>query len=127
MAEIELKGMDEIFAKLEKMGKEANKITNTALAKAGEYEAAEMEKEAPVSKKARSRGMAKSIQVSNVKTKKGIKFVQVSPDKEHFYYKFVELGTQNMPANPFMARTFAKTKEHLKEIIKNELKKGLNL
>lgn len=126
MANIELEGMDEIFARLEKMGKEANTITKTALEKAGKYEAEEMEKEAPVSE-GKSKGMSKSINVSNVKTKKGIKFVQVSPDKQHFYYNFVELGTQRMPANPFMARTFEKTKGNLKEIIKNELKKGLNL
>lgn len=124
MAEIELEGMEELLSKLEQIGtKTANSITKEALQKAGEFEASEMEKEAPK----RTGDMAESIKVSNIKSKNGGKYVEISPDKEHFYYFFVEKGTKNMSANPFMARTFAKTKKEIQEIIKQALKRGLGL
>lgn len=127
MTGFELSGMDELLSKLSDMcDKVANNITKDALTKAGEFEVEEMKKEAPRSS-ASDTHMADSIKVSNVKTKKGQKYIEVAPDKDHFYYTFVELGTSKMPANPFMARSFAKNKEKVKEIIEEELRKGLGL
>lgn len=127
MAGMEMSGMDAILSKLEGMAtKTANAITKDALTKAGQLEADEMEKEAP--KEANSKGMSKSITISGVKTKNGIKYVEIKPDKKHFYYNFVELGTKKgIVANPFMARSFAKNKNKIKEIVTDELKKGLGL
>lgn len=124
MAKIELTGMDEIFKRLDQMNtKMANKIVKEALLKAGEFEAEEMKSEAPK----RTGNMAKSIKVSKIKSKNGVKYIEISPDKDHYYYTFIELGTKNIPANPFMARSFAKNKDSIREIIKEELKKGLGL
>ena len=123
-AEIKMEGMSELLSKLEEVGtKTANVVVKNALLKAGEYEADEMNANAPK----RTGEMASSIKCSNVKSKNGIKYVEVSPDKEHFYYRFVNNGTSKMSANPFMFRTFAKTKKEIKAIIKNEIKKGLGL
>jgi HK97 gp10 family phage protein len=127
MASIDLSGMDAIFSKLESMStKVANEVTKNALTKAAEFEAVEMEKEAPRSNE-NDEHMADSIEVSNIKTKKGIKYIEVAPNKKYFYYTFVNLGTSKMPANPFMARSFAKNKAKIREIIEEELKKGLGL
>lgn len=127
MAGFDLSGMDELLSKLEGMAtKTSNQITKDALTKAGETLASEMEKEAP--EEAHSKGMSKSIKVSNVKTKKGTRYIEVAPDKEHFYYNFIELGTKKgIVANPFMARAFAKNKSKIKDIIAEELRKGLDL
>ncbi|HEY8804313.1 MAG TPA: HK97-gp10 family putative phage morphogenesis protein [Clostridium sp.] len=122
MAEIQLTGMDALLNKLTEMStKVANQITKTALKAGGDIIAAEMEAEAPKL----TGEMAKSIEVSGVKTKAGVKYVEVRPDKKHFYYTFAELGRSGQASNPFMSRAFAKTKkdagDKIKEILKLEL------
>lgn len=126
MAEIELTGMDILLSKLEDMSvKVANQITKVALKAGGDVIAKAMEEESPVEE--HTKGMSKSIEVSNIKTKAGVKYVEVAPDKDHFYYTWIELGKSNTASNPFMSRGFAKSKKEAMDKIKEELKLGLGL
>ena len=128
MDEFKLEGMDELFKKLESMGKKASRIENKALRKAGEILKEEVKKEAP-----RDSGeMAESIEVSKIKRRKGDKYVEIGADKEYFYSKFIEFGYitrngTNVPANPFMSRSYENKKDEINNTIKNEIKKGLGL
>jgi HK97 gp10 family phage protein len=125
--EIELEGMGALLAKLEDMStKVAKDITKNALTKAGEYLEEEIKKEAPNL----TGNLIKSIKVSPIKTrtKGGIKFVWVGDvDRKAEYSWCVEYGTSKTPADPFMARAFNKNKSKVKEIIAEELKRGLGI
>lgn len=122
--EMELVGVDELLKQLEQLGRKGSSIENKALKQAGEMMANEMEKEAPVDTGA----LRDSIEVSNIKTKKGRKRVEVGPSEETAWRaKFVELGTSKMAADPFMARTYEANKSRAQKIIIDELRKGLGL
>lgn len=123
-AEVKLEGMDELVKAVEGLGQKGSRIENEALRKAGEYLAEEMKKEAPV----RTGELKVSIEVSNVKTKQGQKYVEVGPNKEtNWRAKFIEFGTVKMRANPFMSRAYERSKDEIQEIIKRKLKEGLGL
>ena len=119
--EMELVGVDELLKQLEQLGRKGSSIENKALKQAGELMASEMRKEAPVDTGA----LRDSIEVSNIKTKKGRKRVEVGPTE--YYSTFIEKGTSKMPANPFMARSYEAEKKNLQNIIISEIKKGLGL
>lgn len=123
VAKLEVDGLENLIAEVEKLGTTGNRIENKALREAGEVVRAAIEKEAP-----KSTGVLKeSIKASGVRTKEGLKHVAVGPDAKGWYGKFVEFGTVKMKANPFMARGYETSKEEAVEKIAEELRKGLRL
>ena len=120
---VEIEGINNLLNELEKLGARKRKIENIALKNAGEKVKEAIKSEAPV----RTGTLKRSIESSNVKTKQGVKRVEVGPTKEGWYSKFVNFGTVKMKANPFMDRGYEKSKGEAMEIIKNEIKKGLGL
>ncbi|WP_330391310.1 HK97-gp10 family putative phage morphogenesis protein [Peptoclostridium litorale] len=123
MAEIKLEGMDELLNRLEQLGKKGAQIENNALKKAGEIVKESIESRAPK----RTGKLKESIKVSKIKTKEGQKIVEVGPDGDGFYGKFLEFGTTKMAAQPFMGPGFEAVKDEAAEAIKEEIKKGLGL
>ena len=123
MADMKLEGMENLLAEIEKLGKAGSKIENRALREAGDVVKESIEKEVPV----RTGKLKQSITVSNVKTKDGVKRVEVGPDKDGYYGKFVEFGTVKMKANPFMSRGYETSKEEAMSTIEKNLKEGLGL
>lgn len=123
LADMKLEGMNELLAEIERLGKEGSKIENNALREAGEAVKHSIQNETPT----RTGKLKASISVSRVKTKDGIKQVEVGPDKDGYYGKFVEFGTVKMKANPFMARGYELSKDSVLTTIEEELKKGLGL
>lgn len=123
MANLELEGMEDLLAEVERLGQAGSRIENRALKEAGEVVRETIKQEAPV----RTGTLKKSIEVSGVKTKDGSKHVEVGPDKDGWYGRFVEFGTVKMKANPFMSRGYETSKEKAMAVIKQELKKGLGL
>ena len=123
MAELEIEGIDNLIAEVEKLGVKGNRIENKALREVGEVVKEAIKQEAPQ----RTGTLKKSIETSGVKTKDGVKHVEVGPDKEGWYGKFVEFGTVKMKANPFMARGYENSKDRAVDKIAEELRKGLGL
>lgn len=122
--EVKFEGMDELIKAVEALGQKGSRIENEALREAGTYLAEEMKKEAPV----RTGELRDSIEVSNVKTKQGQKYVEIGPNKDtNWRAKFIEFGTVKMRANSFMSRTYGKNKDKVQEIIRQKLKEGLGL
>lgn len=119
--EMELVGVDELLKQLEQLGRKGSSIENKALKQAGELMANEMRKEAPVDTGA----LRDSIEVSNIKTKKGRKRVEVGPTV--YYSRWVEMGSSKMTGTAFMARTYEANKSQAQKIIIDELRKGLGL
>lgn len=127
MADIELEGMDELLSKLEAMGNKAGRIEGDALRAAAEPVAAEMQSLVRVSAK-NDYHIQEDIEISKVKTKDGIKYIEVGPGKKtNWRAKFLEFGTKNMTAQPFMAPAFEHKKRDIQEIIKKKLREALGL
>lgn len=123
MADMKVDGMEQLLAELETLGKAGSKIENNALKEAGDIVKNSITNEAPI----RSGKLKMSISVSRVKTKGGFKQVEVGPDKEGWYGKFVEFGTVKMKANPFMARGYENSKGEAMSTIEKSIKDGLGL
>ncbi len=123
MAELELEGLSDLVAAVEKLGLQGGRIENKALRAAGELVRAAIAGEAPQ----RSGTLKGSIKASGVRIRGGMKQVAVGPDEKGWYGKFVEFGTVKRKANPFMARGYESSKEKAVEQIKEELRKGLGL
>ena len=123
MADMKLEGMENLLSEIEKLGKIGSRIENKALREAGDVVKEAIQKETPI----RSGKLKESINVSRVKNKDGAKRVEVGPNKDVFYSRFVEFGTVKMKANPFMARGYETSKENAMETIEKKLKEGLGL
>ncbi len=123
MASLEIEGVDNVLKKLEELGAKGRRMENTALRRAGNRVKDAIQDETPVS----TGNLKRSIAVSNVRTKDGAKHVEVGPNKDGWYGRFVEFGTVHIKANPFMSRGYEKSKEDAVRIIQEELKKELGL
>ena len=123
VADMKLEGMEDLLNEIEKLGKAGSRIENKALREAGDVVKEAIQKETPI----RSGKLKESINVSRVKNKDGAKRVEVGPNKDVFYSRFVEFGTVKMKANPFMARGYEVSKENAMETIEKKLKEGLGL
>lgn len=124
---MELDGMDNLIRKIEDMGKAGTRIENKALKKAGELIVEEAKNNVPF----RKGKLKEGLKVSGVRKKNGNKFVlagiQKGDNSKIFYGKFLEFGTSKMKARPFMGPAYESKKEEAKEVIKDELRKGLGL
>ncbi|NFD96363.1 HK97 gp10 family phage protein [Clostridium botulinum] len=127
MASMELDGLDELIRKVQDMGKAGTRIENAALKKAGELIVEEAKNNVPF----RKGKLKEGLKVSGVRKKNGNKFVlagiQKGDNSKIFYGKFLEFGTSKMKARPFMGPAYESKKEEAKEVIKDELRKGLGL
>lgn len=119
--------MDNLIRKIEDMGKAGTRIENKALKKAGELIVEEAKNNVPF----RKGKLKEGLKVSGVRKKNGNKFVlagiQKGDNSKIFYGKFLEFGTSKMKARPFMGPAYESKKEEAKEVIKDELRKGLGL
>ncbi len=98
---IELSGMNEMLQKLEKMGKNVDKVKAKALKAGAEKIRKPIADLAPRSAIPHEH-MADSIIISEVKKDSdGSEFVEVGPEKSKFYAKFQEFGTVKQKAKPF--------------------------
>lgn len=123
LADMKLEGMDELLAEVERLGKAGNRIENKALREAGDAVKQSIQNQTPT----RSGRLKGSIEVSRVKTKGGIKQVEVGPGPDGYYGKFLEFGTVKMRANPFVSRGYETSKGEAERIIEEEIRKGLGL
>ncbi|OLS02555.1 hypothetical protein TICRE_13560 [Tissierella creatinophila DSM 6911] len=123
MADMKVEGIEDLLVEIERLGREGSKIENKALKEAGDAVKISIQNETPT----RSGKLKTSITVSRVKTKGGIKQVEVGPGSDGYYGKFLEFGTVKMKANPFMSRGYETSKSEAERIIEEEIRKGLGL
>jgi HK97 gp10 family phage protein len=123
VANMKLEGMENLLNELDKLGQKGSRIENKALKEAGNIVKESIVKEVPV----RTGKLKENITVSNVKSKDGVKKVEVGPGKDEYYAAFLEFGTTNMNANPFISRGYENSKEEAEKVIVEEIKKGLGL
>ncbi|MEN3132502.1 HK97-gp10 family putative phage morphogenesis protein [Bacillus albus] len=133
MAEIELQGMETLMRSIQDMGRKGTTAQRKALQASGKVLQEGFSKEAPRSKGSGPHG-ADHAQISQMKTKSGVKYVNVgwlkSDNSPFFYMKFQNWGTSKMPHPPkkgFAEKVvMAKEKEALHEM-RNVLQQELRL
>lgn len=106
--------------------KVANKILRDALRKAGKIVQAEAKARAPVDEGE----LKRSITVRKGKRKrKGSQSVVIFPDqnkfKDDFHGPYVEYGTSDTPAQPFMRPAFEATKDQALAIVRSDVIAGV--
>jgi HK97 gp10 family phage protein len=139
---MELQGMEQLLSKVNQLGKKGNRIENKALRAGGEIVRKEISDRAPRSDTPRQPSpgsqswrtgehAADNIEMSRVKTKDGMKIVEVGisrGDNSHYFYlKFHEYGTSKMAAQPFMYPATVESKTEVVEKMKAVLRGGLGL
>lgn len=125
MFDIQLEGMEDIVSKIESLGKEGTKITNTALKKGAEIVKAAAKQEAPM----QSGNLVDSIKLSNIKRgNNGTRYVWIGDVDGIAKYGWVhEFGSWKMSARPWLSTAYDRSINNVIEAMKNEFKRGLNL
>jgi HK97 gp10 family phage protein len=137
---IELTGVNELFASLEKTGKNIRQISGKALSSGAEIirkAAADKcprgsEAEVMAKKYAKGQHLADNITISSPYRENGADYVDVGParsdNNEFFYGKFFEFGTVKMAAKPFVEPALIEKKdealEKIAEVIKAAIERG---
>ncbi len=128
---MEFQGIDSLISKIDAMGKAGLKIEKTALKKAGESILDEARDILESDGHVRTGKLKKGLKVSGLKRKGNKKYINVGIQKGDnsniFYGKFLEWGTSKMSAKPFLGPAYENKREEAKEIIINEIKRGLRL
>jgi HK97 gp10 family phage protein len=130
VADVRLEGLYELLAKLQELGNRAARVENQAL-KAGAEVIQKAASERVPRSHAHKKHLADNIIISRVKTKDGVKYVEVGPTKgdnsEFFYGKFLEWGTSKMAARPFLGPAAAEKRDEVIETMKQVIKDGIGL
>jgi len=126
-AELELEGLDALLTRLEQVSVKASRVENQALKAAAEPVADEMKSLVHVSSLEHIH-IRDDIQVSGVKTKDGVKYVEVGPGKAtNWRAKFLEWGTAKMQAEPFVQPPYEHKQQEVIEIMKQKIREALGL
>lgn len=122
---LKVEGMDELIKKLEKMSNEAEskKIKKDTVMESAKIVQDEIKKNTPRSKDSKQHAADNIIIRWDEKTEKAI----ISPHKDYFYLQFLEWGTKNIPANPFMETSFNNVKNNVRKKMSDEIMKRLGL
>ena len=120
-AEFELQGLDELLNHLQQISDKAGRVENKALKAAAQPVADEMKSLVNVSSIDHLH-IRDNIKISGVKSKGGIKYIEIGPGKEtNWRAKFLEWGTSKMPAKPFVQISYEHKKKDVLEIMKQTI------
>lgn len=126
-AEIELQGLDDLLNQLQQICDKAGRVENKALKAAAQPVADEMKSLVRVSS-IDHQHIRDDIQISGVKTKGGLKYIEIGPGKEtNWRAKFLEWGTSKMQAKPFAQPAYEHKKKDVIEIMKQTIAEALGL
>lgn len=120
MANITFEGLAGLQNQLANLANRTS-VEKKALEKAGEHLRNAITNSVPIKTGALQGSIAKG------EVKDGTILVGPSQQGPAFRAHFVEFGTSKMSARPFMRPTFEQEKSRLEQIIKDELRRGLNL
>jgi HK97 gp10 family phage protein len=117
---IQLEGMTELVRQLERLGAKAEQVKKDAL-QAG----AEIIQKAASEKAPKDTGkLAKNIVISDI-NEDGT--VDIGPDPDRFYGRFLEFGTSKMAARPFLQPAFEENKDQVQQKMAQVIRRGLGL
>lgn len=118
--EVDLIGMDKLIEKLTNMGKKGTAAMTKALEKGAEPILNNMKNTDVFDDK--SGRLRESLKVSKVKTRKDGKYIWIGDvDRQAPHGWYVENGTSDKEARPFMRTAYREEKEKALKIIKEEM------
>lgn len=118
--EVDLIGMDKLINKLNEIGRKGTEAMTKALEKGAEPILESMKNTDMFED--HSGDLRKSLKVSKVKTRKNGKFIWIGDvDREAPHGWYVENGTSDKEARPFMRTAYREEKEKALGIIKEEM------
>ncbi|MFJ9497789.1 HK97-gp10 family putative phage morphogenesis protein [Brevibacillus centrosporus] len=128
-SEHELTGIDEILrAVRQRLEAGSARVERNALKAAGEAVAGSMRQKVAVSNLSYARHTRDNITVSGIRRKDGLKYVLIGPNKKvSWRAHFIEFGTSNQSAQPFIEPAFREKKDEALQILAEELRKGLRI
>lgn len=123
---VELQGVDQMLATIrQKLNSGVQRVENQGLRAAGEIVAAAQREKVAVSSVEHVH-IKDDIVVSNVRRDGGQRFVLVGPGKKTGWRAhFLEYGTKNTPAQPFIYPAFHENKARLSQVIAIAMRKGM--
>jgi len=123
VAKVELTGLDDLLKELNALSERiAARAENKALREGAEILRAAISKRAP----RRTGRLLKSIEKSNVKrSKEGVKYIEVGPNRSAFYGVFLEFGTSKMAARPFIGPALEEKQKEIFDAMGNVLREEL--
>ena len=116
---IELSGMDQLLARLQRTTQNVAAVKKKALKKGAKIIQAEIKTRAPV-----DTGFLKDHIV--ISEKVGVDAVDVGPGKEVYYAKMLEFGTKKMAAKPFIEPAYLAKRAEAKEAIAEAIREAIN-
>lgn len=120
---VNMAGMDELLAQLDRLGENTSKTLKEAVMKGAEIVREDASRRAP----RRTGKLSQSIIVESAEVEPDYASVKIGPNKGAFYGTFVERGTSKMPAKPFLRPAWDANKREVKIIISDELRRRLGL
>lgn len=113
----EVEGAEEIIKILKEMGQNAENVLLQAAEAGGKIALDDAKRRCPV----RTGRLRSSLQLEVGKSTPYKADVRVRPGKDEYYGTFVELGTKNQAAQPFMRPAVDENKERISEKVTSEL------
>lgn len=123
---VELQGVEQMLATIrQKLSSGVQRVENQGLRAAGEIVAAAQREKVAVSSIEHVH-IKDDIKVSNVRREGGQRFVLVGVGKQTGWRAhFLEYGTKNTPAQPFVYPVFHENKAQISQVIAISMRKGM--
>ncbi len=121
-SEFKVEGIEDLMARLNSLGERvATRTENKALREGADVLREEMSRRSPQD----TGSLAENIVKSRVKQAEIGKYIEVGPDKKHFYGLFHEFGTTKMPARPFIGPALEEEGKAVMNVMAGVLRKEL--
>ncbi len=126
MSGVELQGVDQMIADIQKkLASGVARLENQGLREAGEIMAEGQRDHVAVSKIDHLH-MKEDIRVSRVQRIDGLRVIKIGPGKETAWRAhFIEYGSQQSPAQPFIYPSFHENKERVTRLLANVQREGM--
>lgn len=123
--ELQVTGLNELFAQLEEKEKSVKKTQEEAIKKCAQLILDDAK--ATTAFKDRTGTLRKSLKMSRIKkSKDGDVSVYIGDiDKKAFYAKFIEFGYSRMPARPFLQPALQRNERQILQIIRRKIEEAL--
>ncbi len=121
--DFKLKGVEELFSNLRAIERDIANQLESIIKKAAEIIVDEAKKRVPVD----TGKLRNSLTVKTLEVKKDQLVIGVGPEgKDVYYWFFVEFGSANAEAQPYLRPAFENKKNAVKKEISREIKRLLN-
>ena len=118
----EVEGAEEIIKLLKEMGQNAENVLSKAAEAGGRIALSDAIRRCPVGK---TGNLKSNLHLETGKSTQYKADARVLPGKEEYYGTFVELGTKNQPAQPFLRPAVDENKEKISEKVTSELSRAV--